>query len=505
MYVSQVLSSQTWQLPNMKQNPMKNIFLLCITLLSFFSINAQLCEWTGAVSTDWNNASNWSCGHVPLATDLVSISASGSDDTVNLSGIGLADQLYVDGNGAMLEILSSGSIVVSNLIAVGSLGEIKNAGSITVNTNNFAGLFIDPDGLFKNNSTGSLTINGSSPSTQHGVALGSFFGSAELVNDGLIVTSGVLLEAVQIWDGTYSGNGSITGGAVLYPQGTISPGSSPGVLTIDIYDGSNGGVHQIEIDGIAGAGNPSGHDQIVISGPAFLGGTLTVTLGYAPNVGDSHKLFTCASGCSGTFPTVNLPTPPAGTSWALEYNANDVTLILNGATLPIVLETFEVELIHETKTLISWRTSYEKGVDKFEVERSMNGIEWDAIGTIKAINNELGSSYELIDDQLAAGTNYYRLKHMDLDGFLTFSEIRTITFRKSEEVFKAYPNPTSQSIRIDANIQSISLLNLEGEVVLSKENNDSGLAIDLKNLSAGIYVLRYNLNDQMHQEKLVVQ
>jgi hypothetical protein len=38
------------------------------------SVQADTCTWDGDGNADWMLAGNWSCGHVPQATDTVNIS-----------------------------------------------------------------------------------------------------------------------------------------------------------------------------------------------------------------------------------------------------------------------------------------------------------------------------------------------------------------------------------------------------------------------------------------------
>ncbi|CAN5230400.1 hypothetical protein BH10ACI1_BH10ACI1_27580 [soil metagenome] len=92
---------------------------------------------------------------------------------------------------------------------------------------------------------------------------------------------------------------------------------------------ANPGNLNVEIGGTAGAGvNPNGHDQLLISGVATLGGTLNVTLtnGFTPVAGNSFLSLDAASS-TGTFATTNLPNI-APLIWNVLYNnaAGTVTL-----------------------------------------------------------------------------------------------------------------------------------------------------------------------------------
>jgi len=155
------------------------------------------------------------------------------------------------------------------------------------------------------------------------------------VNNRLNTGQGGLIE---VQEGTLSGDGTV-GGNVSNSGGTIAPGNSPGVLTIDgNLDNGGGGTVAIEIEGTAGAGDPSGHDQIQVTGSSTLAGTLDITTGAysdptARATVDSFTLIASAGGSTGTFDTVNfndtaLTTAHQGNGLFRNviYDANNVTL-----------------------------------------------------------------------------------------------------------------------------------------------------------------------------------
>jgi hypothetical protein len=117
---------------------------------------------------------------------------------------------------------------------------------------------------------------------------------------------------------TFTVTGTLTNNSIINGTGTIvnnfsnsgalNPGLSPGILNIT-GTFANPGTINVEIGGTGGAGvNPNGHDQLLVSGAATLGGTLNVTLtnGFTPMPGDTFVIIDGAS-LGGNFATVNLP------------------------------------------------------------------------------------------------------------------------------------------------------------------------------------------------------
>jgi T5SS/PEP-CTERM-associated repeat protein len=131
--------------------------------------------------------------------------------------------------------------------------------------------------------------------------------------------------------GSLAGSGTIDGN--LLNQGSVSPGNSPGVLTIDgAYDQSPSGALLIEIGGTV---KGTQYDSLDISQNAMLGGSLNVSLvnGFSPAVGNAFEVLTADAGASGTFTSQVLPALAGGLSWSVVYGSNLVLLQVTSATL----------------------------------------------------------------------------------------------------------------------------------------------------------------------------
>ena len=61
---------------------------------------------------------------------------------------------------------------------------------------------------------------------------------------------------------------------------------------------------------------------------------------------------------------------------------------------------------------------------------------------------------------------------------------------------KMYPNPTSNSFTIDAenNIENVSLFNVLGQKVVSKNYNSNSVIVNISNLQSGIYIVKTTIN-----------
>jgi len=245
---------------------------------------------------------------------------------ISLDGHHLINQTTFDWYGEDLA-LSNGATFTNN----GTFNAYENS-TMSGGSN---GRFIN-NGLFTKNGTGTTTtiITDFEKNGTVNIVSGNL-----LFTGNLIYGSGTTLElgsgafdtgetliletgAELVGSGTLSSN--------LVNGGTVSPGSSPGIITVDgNYTQEAGGVLEIELGGdVAG----TGYDQLQVTGAATLVGTLDVSLydGFVPSNGDQFLILDAAS-LSGTFTTINLPTLTNGLEWQTEYTETGFSISAVGA------------------------------------------------------------------------------------------------------------------------------------------------------------------------------
>lgn len=181
------------------------------------------------------------------------------------------------------------------------------------------------------------------------------------------------------------------------------------------------------------------------------------------------------------------------------------TLTWEGA-LPVTLVSFEA--VKEAGLVrLSWKTSEEINASHFDVERSSDAKNWNKIKQTAAAGESHGLiSYSLIDEAPLSGTNYYRLKTVDLDGSFAYS--RTVSVTTAGLVISIYPNPASHLLYIkglDASaIRLVSLVNTGGVTVL-KYNSVPENGIDLSQFPNGMYLVKIVTKDgEQTMRKIVV-
>ncbi len=158
--------------------------------------------------------------------------------------------------------------------------------------------------------------------------------------------------------------------------------------------------------------------------------------------------------------------------------------------------------------LLKW--SY-KGDDShgFVVERSANGINFNAIGTISDNTKAL----EFIDQNPVKGSNYYRIRVVK-NGSVKYSNVQVVNFAGLREA-SIYPNPASTQLtvalkNVNSNQVTVRLYSQNGHLVLQKnyqtQNGSSAIQLDgLKQFSHGVYFIKISAgNDMMVQQKIIL-
>jgi hypothetical protein len=95
-------------------------------------------------------------------------------------------------------------------------------------------------------------------------------------------------------------------------------------------------------------------------------------------------------------------------------------------TLPVQLTAFNANKSTGNNVLVRWSTADESAIDHYEIERSTNGRDYRAIGSVMSRNSSSATSYSFNDNQSVKGTSWYRLKIIEQTGSTKNSGIALI-------------------------------------------------------------------------------
>jgi hypothetical protein len=185
--------------------------------------------------------------------------------------------------------------------------------------------------------------------------------------------------------------------------------------------------------------------------------------------------------------------------------------------LPVTLNYFAGR-IDGSVGILEWETASELNNDFFEIQRSVDGVEFETIGKVKGNGTtNFVSAYAFEDRKMNIGQNYYRLRQQDFDGKFTYSdELVLLTYDGSTPLnIFLYPNPTVpdninlELINSTSGSANLRVFNMTGQSVYQKvitsEEVSSEISIHPENLASGIYFVEITQGAQRVVKRLVIQ
>lgn len=188
---------------------------------------------------------------------------------------------------------------------------------------------------------------------------------------------------------------------------------------------------------------------------------------------------------------------------------DDIVINYSGLA-PISLLNFDARRSGTVNNL-NWTTTQEVNSSRFMVERSNDGLNFTAIGTVNAAGNSASEkAYRFIDAAPMKGNNYYRLRMIDNDNAYRFSAVKNVRNLGVADMQIA-PNPVNDQMTLaieaeTAEKATIVITDLSGKrvyngftAVIAGLNNTR---IPVNNLAKGTYVVRVMLNGQTLIKKI---
>ena len=166
---------------------------------------------------------------------------------------------------------------------------------------------------------------------------------------------------------------------------------------------------------------------------------------------------------------------------------------------------------------LTWSTQQAYNVSHFIVEHSLDGMDYETLGMVKAgEDSESQQDYDFIHQKPLQGLHYYRLRLVDPNGRYDFSPVRILRFgEEAQGLYTVYPNPGDGRFNFEfmlkdkADIQ-LHILNLNGQSLrqLDLGRGQAGRYVQqvaLGELAPGIYVYRLSINGKSYLGKLTIE
>ncbi|HSY77060.1 MAG TPA: T9SS type A sorting domain-containing protein, partial [Bacteroidia bacterium] len=171
---------------------------------------------------------------------------------------------------------------------------------------------------------------------------------------------------------------------------------------------------------------------------------------------------------------------------------NEYIPTLKTGGLPIKLRSFTA-IADGNQVDLNWATETEVNNNYFTIERTTDGVNYEAIATVKgAGNSDAELNYKATDESPVQGTSYYRLRQTDFDG--NSQEFAPIAVNFSSNLSNTgftlnntYPNPFSNSFTMTFNSDKVQQLSI---VIMS--SNGTVIDNDAINCTEGNNTYNYN-------------
>ncbi|MEO6039185.1 MAG: T9SS type A sorting domain-containing protein, partial [Saprospiraceae bacterium] len=140
------------------------------------------------------------------------------------------------------------------------------------------------------------------------------------------------------------------------------------------------------------------------------------------------------------------------------------------AALPVELVGFQARAEGHTARL-DWQTATETNNRGFEVQHSKDATDWQACGFVPGKGNSTqAAAYEFQVNDLLAGTHFFRLRQIDLDGTDRLSEVRSLTVRHAALQAELLPNIVRENCTLhlqtgQPGVAEIEIFRMDGRAV----------------------------------------
>ena len=253
------------------------------------------------------------------AGSLIDVQGGELVGTSSYQGIWAANQASLNiASGATFDAVEggpNGTLQIDALTGAGSFtgGYFGAFGAVTTATVGVAGGSGNFSGSLADDINAHLAIVKQGTGTEMLNGFNTYTGGT-VVNGGILAVNGSTAGAVNVNNnGTLGGNGIVAGLVTVASGGILSPGNSPGVLTVGSLALESGAQTDIQVGGVA---RGSFYDAVVSRGATTLGGALNVSLinNFKPVAGAAFDILDWGT-LTGTFGSIALPPLSAGLAW----------------------------------------------------------------------------------------------------------------------------------------------------------------------------------------------
>lgn len=166
---------------------------------------------------------------------------------------------------------------------------------------------------------------------------------------------------------------------------------------------------------------------------------------------------------------------------------------------------------------LTWKTFSETNNHGFEIQRSRDHLHYQTLGFIAgAGTTSAPRTYEYIDKEVSSGTYYYRIKQIDANGIVHFTDAQSVEVIAPTRyaLHQNFPNPFNPTTEIVYHIKekgevSLVVYNILGREIATLVNSvqEAGIhhaVFTAAGIPSGVYFYRLRVNEFDQVRKMAV-
>jgi hypothetical protein len=207
--------------------------------------------------------------------------------------------------------------------------------------------------------------------------------------------------------------------------------------------------------------------------------------------------------------------PKSGQTYdVFNLSFNNISLAASTGTLPVTFSS--IQAIEQNNTInVQWKVSNETGIQKYQVERSSDGKNFNSLYFENAKSNSgAGVIYNWTDENPLPENNFYRIQSIDKSGKKEYSSVAKVNLGTPKPSVAIYPNPASEGIihvqlnHIQQGSYYLKLINSQGKVLIQKTltlpEGNTNETLNFRQFPKGIYLLQIKNPDNTIIKRTVV-
>ncbi|HNO99068.1 MAG TPA: T9SS type A sorting domain-containing protein [Ferruginibacter sp.] len=298
---------------------------------------------------------------------------------------------------------------------------------------------------------------------------------------------------------------------VTYLPGSLIVVNSPGITANSVQTDANDGDFAFK-------GTFGGKDYVKF----FIGTGATAASGGVLQPGETYTLrfkVTTPNTTDQLSTVINTARITGENFFGDKFVDDGTASIALGSPTPVKMSVFTVKKENNDAAL-KWTTVSETKNDHFDIERSIDGINFTKVGTVAGNGTtSLTKNYAFNDPliNVSAKVLYYRLRIVDLDGKSTFSQVLALRIDGSVVVnnMTVYPNPFTSHIKLQLysakeENSTVRFFSMTGQEVLKRNitllpGDNIVIVKDLETIALGMYVMEFRTASGAVTQRIIKQ